>query len=77
MTQTTTTKPRKPLGRRAYGSIGHLPGSRLGPGDHHVPEGQGRICTERTRDGHRSPGIAGERLSGIAPRYLTKMLTLV
>ena len=24
----------KPLGRKAYGSIPHLPGSRLGPGDH-------------------------------------------
>ena len=36
----------KPLGRKAYGSIGHLPGSRLGPGDHHVHEGQAAICTE-------------------------------
>lgn len=24
-------KPLKPLGRKAYGSIGHLPTSRLGP----------------------------------------------
>jgi ATP-dependent RNA circularization protein (DNA/RNA ligase family) len=30
----------KPLGKKSYGSIGHLPGSRLGPGDHHVNEGQ-------------------------------------
>ncbi len=34
----------EPLGGRAYPSIGHLPGSRLGPGDHHVPEGQAKIC---------------------------------
>lgn len=40
----------KPLGHRAYGSIGHLPGSRMGSGDHHVPEGQADICTVRTRD---------------------------
>lgn len=42
----------KPLGRKAYGSIGHLPGSRLGPGDHHVHAGQGRICTLVARDRH-------------------------
>jgi hypothetical protein len=40
----------KPLGFKNYGSIGHLPGSRLGPGDHKVPDGQARICLERTRD---------------------------
>lgn len=39
----------KPLGRKAYGSIGHLPGSRLGTGDHSVNEGQARICTEDAR----------------------------
>lgn len=42
----------KPLGHKAYGSIGHLPGSRLGPGDHHVPVGQGHICTAKRRDKH-------------------------
>lgn len=36
----------KPLGRKSYGSIGHLPGSRLGPGDHHVNEGQARCMLE-------------------------------
>lgn len=41
---------RKPLGYRAYGHVPHLPGSRLGSGDHHVSEGQARICTVRTRD---------------------------
>lgn len=40
----------KPLGRRCYGSIGHLPNSRLGPSDRSVPEGQARICCEKTRD---------------------------
>lgn len=40
----------KPLGFRNYGSIGHLPSSRLGPGDHSVTEGMARICTERARD---------------------------
>jgi hypothetical protein len=42
----------KPLGRKAYGSIGHLPFSRMGPGDHAVPDGMARICTEKPRDRH-------------------------
>lgn len=42
----------KPLGIKAYGSIGHLPNSRLGPGDHCVPDGMARICTEKVRDKH-------------------------
>lgn len=42
---------RKPLGGPAYGSIGHLPNSRLGPGDHHVPQGQADICTVKCRKG--------------------------
>jgi hypothetical protein len=41
----------RPLKRKAYGSIPHLPNSRTGPGDHHIPEGQTRICTERARPG--------------------------
>lgn len=36
----------KPLGHRAYGSIGHIEGSRLGPADHMVHEGQAEIVTE-------------------------------
>jgi len=40
----------KPLGRKAYGSIPHLPGSRLGPGDHHCHDGQARIATVKVRD---------------------------
>ena len=42
----------KPLGMKAYGSIGHLPESRRGPGDHQIHEGQARICTEKARDKH-------------------------
>jgi hypothetical protein len=42
----------KPLGQKAYGSICHLPGSRLGPGDHKLNPGQARILTEKARDKH-------------------------
>src|SRR4051794_39048511 len=42
----------KPLGGKSYGSIPHLPGSRLGPGDHRISDGQARICTDRVRDRH-------------------------
>lgn len=42
----------KPLARKSYGSIGHLPDSRMGPADHHVHEGQARICCEQVRDRH-------------------------
>jgi len=44
--------PRKPLGHKNYGSIPHLPGSRLGPGDHSCHPGQARIATEERRDKH-------------------------
>ncbi len=40
----------KPLGRKNYGHIPHLPGSRLGPGDHRCNPGQARIATEKARD---------------------------
>ncbi len=56
-------RPPKPLGRKAYGHIGHLPGSRLGPGDHMVPAGQGRICTEKRRDA-RDEIIVQEKVDG-------------
>jgi len=42
----------KPLGRKNYGSIGHLPNSRMGPADHSVHDGQGRICQFKSRDKH-------------------------
>lgn len=56
-------KDAKPLGRRAYGSIPHLPGSRLGPGDHHCHDGQEAICTAKTRDRHDTV-IVTEKLDG-------------
>lgn len=59
----TTDRPAKPLGIKAYGSIGHLPNSRMGPGDHHVTEGQARIATEKKRDRH-DVVIVQEKLDG-------------
>lgn len=53
----------KPLGYKAYGSIPHLPGSRLGPGDHHIEAGQAKIATERARDKHDTI-IVQEKLDG-------------
>jgi hypothetical protein len=47
-----STNPAKPLGGKNYGSIAHLPGSRMGPGDHKCHEGQERICNTQTRDKH-------------------------
>jgi len=44
------TGPAKPLGRKAYGSIGHIDDSRLGPGDHHVSHGQSVIVTKKLKD---------------------------
>lgn len=54
---------KKPLGHKAYGSIPHLPGSRLGPGDHHCHEGQAKIATEKARDKHDFI-IVQEKLDG-------------
>lgn len=62
MNQTAFTPPTKPLGGKAYGSIGHMPNSRLGPGDWHVHEGQARILTEKPRKGDRI--IVTEKLDG-------------
>lgn len=56
-------KPVKPLGIKSYGSIPHLPGSRLGPGDHHCGAGQARIATEKKRDKH-DVIIVQEKLDG-------------
>jgi len=41
---------KQPLGGKSYGSIGHLPGSRMGPKDRQCPEGHKRIATEKARD---------------------------
>lgn len=54
--------PRKPLRGKSYGSIGHLPQSRLGEGDWHIHEGQARICLEKPRKGDRI--IVTEKLDG-------------
>ena len=59
----TWIPPNKPLGIKAYGSICHLPGSRLGPGDHKLNDGQARILTEKTRDKHDRI-IVQEKLDG-------------
>lgn len=53
----------KPLGQKSYGSIPHLPGSRLGPGDYHIHEGQAKIATEKVRDKHDLV-IVQEKLDG-------------
>jgi hypothetical protein len=56
-------KPLKPLGRKAYGSIPHLPGSRLGPADHHCHPGQEVICMTKARDRHDRI-VVTEKLDG-------------
>lgn len=57
------TNPNKPLGGKAYGSTPHLPGSRLGPGDHHISEGQALIATVKKRDKHDKVYVQ-EKLDG-------------
>ncbi len=54
---------RKPIGRKNYGSIAHLPDSRMGDGDHHISEGQARISTQKTRD-KNDLVIVQEKLDG-------------
>lgn len=63
MTMQTTVDARKPLGGKAYGHIPHLPGSRMGPGDHHCHDGQARIATVQARDKHDTI-IVQEKLDG-------------
>lgn len=53
----------KPIGRKNYGSIGHLPCSRMGPADHACHEGQQRIAVEKARDKHDLI-IVTEKLDG-------------
>jgi hypothetical protein len=62
LTETKIEKPTKPLGMKAYGSIGHLPCSRIGSGDHFVHDGQQAICTVKPRKGDRI--IVSEKLDG-------------
>ena len=54
---------RKPLGRKNYGHIPHLPSSRMGPGDHKCHRGQATIATVKTRDKHDEV-IVQEKLDG-------------
>lgn len=46
-----------------YGSIGHLPGSRLGEGDHKLCDGQAKILIDTARD-HKDLIIVQEKLDG-------------
>lgn len=43
---------KKPLAVKNYGSIPHLSGSKLGPRDYVITEGQEKILTVKTRDRH-------------------------
>ena len=54
---------RKPLGMKNYGHIAHLPGSRMGPGDHSCELDQARIATLKARDRHDHI-IVQEKLDG-------------
>ena len=54
---------KKPTGAKNYGSIPHLPNSRMGPADHACPEGMQRIATERVRDRHDRV-VVQEKLDG-------------
>lgn len=40
----------KPMGIKNYGSIPHIPGSRIGTGEHMLPQGQADIALVKTRD---------------------------
>lgn len=53
----------KPLRAKAYGHIPHLPGSRMGPGDHHCHEGQALMCTVKHKEKHDEV-IVQEKLDG-------------
>ena len=53
----------KAIDGKCYGSIGHLPGSRTGAGDHTMTGGQVKILTEKTRDKYDEV-IVQEKLDG-------------
>jgi len=53
----------KPLGIKAYGHIPHLPGSRIGKGDHKCEIGQAKICTKKPRS-PKDIVIVQEKLDG-------------
>lgn len=53
----------KPLLKKGYGSIGHLPDSKLGVGDHCISPKQANIVTKQVRDKHDII-IVTEKLDG-------------
>lgn len=53
----------KPILIKNYGSIGHLPGSRMGPGDHFIQNSQAKILTDKSRD-YKDLVIVQEKLDG-------------
>lgn len=61
----------KPLFRKNYGSIGHLPKSRLGEGDHSLSENQAAVLTDKPRD-HKDLVIVQEKLDGANVGVLRK-----
>lgn len=52
----------KPLGKRNYGSIPHMSGSRLGPSDQKAEPGQEEIATQKLRRGDHL--IVTEKMDG-------------
>lgn len=60
---TTHDMSKKPLGHKNYGYIAHLPGSRMGSGDHKCPEGQKNIACRKIRDKYDRV-IVQEKLDG-------------
>jgi len=54
---------KKPLGHKNYGHIPHLPGSRMGPGDHKCHDGQEKIACKKVRDKYDRV-IVQEKLDG-------------
>lgn len=54
---------KKPLGHKNYGSIPHLPGSRMGPADHKCHDGQKQIACVSLRNKHDRV-IVQEKLDG-------------
>lgn len=54
---------KKPMGHKSYGHIPHLPGSRMGPGDHKCDGGQEKIACRKARDLHDRI-IVQEKLDG-------------
>lgn len=53
----------KLLNQKCYGSIPHIPGSRLGPGEHTINDGQARICLEEVK--HKDQKVyVTEKLDG-------------